>query len=231
MSREHFWPQWLIEKTSTKSVRWVAGRINPLSATIPLCVECNSLLGKELESPVCQIFREIDGDFGISDYEAELLVRWLWKFESFYFLLENPRYNYSPHVSFKERVLSRLGSIRGFLALAVSRIHHIDEVYGDEPMGIDSHNEENAIFVSGVFSRIALMVVSREAIHLIPKNFSIHLLDYRVEHSLLHAKTFHPKIGFKDDTEAVGVTKSCSKSLQEYHEAEARESKRLNAEW
>ena len=86
ISKEHFWPKWLIEKTGTHRtlVRFTKDkRINPKEFVIPLCTKCNSDFGRELESPVSQIFTDLENGLGISDIEAELLVRWLWKFEGY----------------------------------------------------------------------------------------------------------------------------------------------------
>ena len=55
--------------------------VNPQKAVVPLCNECNGLFGKGLESPVAPIFWALEREEGLSDRDAELLVRWLWKFE------------------------------------------------------------------------------------------------------------------------------------------------------
>jgi hypothetical protein len=218
LTREHFWPQWLIQRTGTAAtgVKWKTGKkINPMSATLPLCYNCNQQFGRELESPVSRIFEELENGRGLADNEAELLIRWLWKLEGLAWLAENPKANYSPAFSLKERVLNKLGAIRGSLSLAVSIIHHIDPKHGDAPMGIDSTNDRNAIFVSGVFSKLSLMCLLSDARHLVPANFSVYPLR-AAEDS--YGKLFFPKTGFNDDNEAVGVTKIASRSLDWFHE-------------
>jgi hypothetical protein len=61
-------------------------------------------------------------------------------------------------------VLSRLGPIRPHLCLAVSLIDHLDPTYGDAPLGINSPQHKSAIFVSGVFCRVALMSLLAEGV-------------------------------------------------------------------
>src|SRR6476661_3004698 len=87
MNHEHFWPQWLIDRTGTNKtgVRFDGTkRINPRKLKVPLCVRCNSDFGNGLETPVSILFNEIEAGRGISDEDAEVLVRWLWKFEGLY---------------------------------------------------------------------------------------------------------------------------------------------------
>ena len=86
MNKEHFWPQWLINKTGTTRglIKWIDDKwISPRAGTIPICSKCNAEFGKELEGPVSKIFDDLLYGKGLSDWDAELLVRWLWKFEGF----------------------------------------------------------------------------------------------------------------------------------------------------
>jgi hypothetical protein len=177
ITKEHFWPHWLIDRASPRSVRWRTKRIDARSATVALCDDCNSSFGRELESPVAKIFSDLESAVGLSDFEAELLVRWLWKFEGLSWLQLHSRCTYSPAFTLRDRVLNQLGSIRSHLCLAVSLLDHIDPTYGDAPVGIDSRHHTGAIFVSGVFCRIALMsdrvsctviTIRREVLVLVP---------------------------------------------------------------
>src|SRR4051812_27942498 len=115
MTREHFWPQWLIERAAPRSVRWHANRINAKSATVALCKDCNASFGSELESPMAKIFSDVESGLGLSDFEAELLVRWLWKFEGLSWLQTHSRHTYSHAFSLRDRALNRLGPIRPHL--------------------------------------------------------------------------------------------------------------------
>ncbi|MEH2523999.1 MULTISPECIES: hypothetical protein [unclassified Bradyrhizobium] len=84
MTKEHFFPKWLIEHAEVhhEGITWLDEQtIDPDKATIPLCQECNEGFGNALEGRVAEIFRELDREAAISEDDAELLVRWLWKFE------------------------------------------------------------------------------------------------------------------------------------------------------
>jgi hypothetical protein len=223
MSREHFWPKWLIARTNTHQtgVKWSDGKkINPKAATFPLCEDCNQTFGRELESPVSRIFEDLENGIGLSDNEAELLIRWLWKMEGLAWLMTNPRPAYSPGFSLKDRTLNRIGEIRPHLCLAVSRIDKIDPSHGDLPLGLNSRNDRNAIFVSGVMSRVAVMCLLAGAQFHVPDNFSVYPLG--TTKGTEDAKLFFPKIGFADDNEAVVVTKLVSRKLDDYHELLAK---------
>jgi hypothetical protein len=220
MTREHFWPQWLIRKTKTNNtgVRSMAGKKIPPSAfTIPLCKECNDDFGKYLESPVSSIFDDLENNKGISDFEAELLVRWLWKLEGLHWTLVNPVDSYSPSYKLRERVLLPIDKIRPSLILAISLIKEIDLSYGDAPLGLDSFNRANGIFVAGVFSRIAIMVLHENFVHLVPQNFSQYNLADTLDITS-HQKNFFPQTGFKDDTDAVAITLNSAQALSKAHD-------------
>ena len=84
MTKEHFFPRWLIDYAQVhhEGITWFDGQtVDPDNATIPLCRECNEAFGTVLEGPVAEIFRQLEQGASISEDEAELLVRWLWKFE------------------------------------------------------------------------------------------------------------------------------------------------------
>lgn len=224
MNKEHVFPQWLIRRTGTDKtgIRW--GKIKKLpalSVTLPLCIECNKTLGNELEGPVSRIFEDLEQRKGISDNEAELLVRWLWKVDGLLWIARHPEGSYTFTYTLRERVLRAIDSIRGRLILAISLIKDIDPVYGDQPLGLDSGEQVNAIFVSGVFSKVAMMVVLDSFSKMIPKNFSQYQLC-KTRNAISDGKFFHPKVGFKDDTEAVGVTKLASTKIAQAHDELAR---------
>ena len=84
MTKEHFFPRWLIESAQVhhEGITWLDGQtVDPDKATIPLCRACNEAFGTTLEGPVAEIFRQLEQGASISEEEAEVLVRWLWKFE------------------------------------------------------------------------------------------------------------------------------------------------------
>ena len=224
MSREHYWPQWLIARTQTHqtSVRISAEhRVNPKTFTVPLCDRCNQDLGRLLEAPVAKIFDDLENERGISDGDAELLVRWLWKFEGISWCFNHPTGTYTDRYTIRDRVLSPLDDIRDELSLAVSLIGSINPDFGDAPMGIDSNTTHSAIYVAGVFSRISMMVLLRELEGEVPNHFSIYRLAGR-DAPDRDAKLFFPKVGFRDCVEAVGTTLQSALFLSYSHDLVSR---------
>ena len=224
MNKEHFWPAWLIERTGTNktSVRFSAEkRINPKALVVPLCIECNSDFGRELESPVSRIFAELEDKKGLSDVGAELLVRWLWKFEGLFWRFTNPEGRHPSNQTLRQRVLQPIGQSRTKLSVAVSLVAKINPRFADAPMGLDSWNIANPVFVAGVFSRIAIMVLEREFEELIPPKFGIYrLADANAPDR--NAKLFYPPIGFRDCVEAVSETVDIALYLSHAHDLQAR---------
>jgi len=225
MNKEHIFPQWLIVKTNTNNtgIRWMQNQKLPaLRATIPICCDCNNAFGKELEGPVSTIFNNIESNRGISDIDAEILIRWLWKLDGLAWCANNPNHQYTATRTLKERVLHPIDSIRENLVLAVSIINSLHPESDDWPMGIDSKTSLDAVFVSGVFSKVALMVLLDAFSSMLPTNFSYYRLASKKD-SASSAKLFFPKIGFVDDVEAVGVTYLASKPIAKAHDVFWRE--------
>lgn len=219
MTKEHIFPRWLIERSGTAmtGIRWLGRRIPARAATIPLCAECNTDFGKILEVPVSQIFNDLESDRGLSDAEAEILVRWLWKFEGLAWIFNNPDGIYTRKYTLAERVLRPIDEIRGELLLTIGMIDKIDSSFGDAPIGIDSYNLHNAIFVAGVFLKVAIMVLLRDFAPMVPPEFSqYHLAEKPGE--LVNAKLFYPKVGFCNDIEAVTKTFLVAKTLSSLHD-------------
>ena len=164
-----------------------------------------------------RILDDIEAGRGLSDNEAETVVRWLWKLDGLLWHISNPTRDYSPLYTLRERVLKPLDGIRGELILAIALCERIDPKYRDAPMGIDS-GEGDGIFVSGVFSRTAMMVVLRAFVDLIPAGFSKHRLGASRGEPTADAKLFYPGTTFPTDTELVGVTWQSSHCLTAAHE-------------
>lgn len=220
MTKEHLFPRWLIERSGTAvtGIRWLGRKWIPAkAATIPLCTKCNKDFGKILEVPVSQIFNDLESDRGLSDAEAEILVRWLWKFEGLAWIFINPDDIYTKKYTLAERVLRPIDEIRGSLVLAIGMIDKIDPSFGDAPMGIDSYNLHNAIFVAGVFLKVAIMVLLRDFAPMVPSEFSQYNLAEKPS-ELANAKLFYPKVGFFNDIEAVTKTLLAAKTLSSLHD-------------
>jgi hypothetical protein len=227
MTKEHFWPLWLVDyaNVSRDGVAWEGGpNINPRTATFPICGECNNRLGGELEGPVSQIFPKLDAGGAISDLEAELLVRWLWKFEGFAAMfahLDNPDWKYSDRMKFIDRILGPIDKIRSHLVLAIGLANKNDNGETDWPMGIDSGlSTLDGIFVSGVFKRAAIIVSLDSFANLIPANFGQYKLKQQL--GVEPEFPFIPPVTFPYCFDAIYTTKLASVELKRVHEANAK---------
>jgi len=221
MNKEHYFPVWLIERTATvrEGIAW-AGRdkVSALSATVPLCTRCNSDFVRELESPMARVFDDLEAGRGISDEEAELIVRWMWKFEGLAWVFHHPKAIYTERYTLRERVLRPVDEIRGGLVLAIGIAEKRDPDFEEGAMGIDSFNVHNAVFVSGVFSRVAVLVALSLFEDDIPSVFSKYRLAPNRDHSAAKAKLFYPAVGFPTCTAAIGLMKSISAPLSRLHD-------------
>jgi hypothetical protein len=220
MTKEHFWPQWLIRRTGTHrtGVRFDATkRVNPSKLTIPLCLRCNTDFGRVLEEPTKNIFDDLESGRGLSDEEAETLIRWLWKYEGLAWLIHHPYGLYSEKYTLRDRVLQPLDEIREHLTLAISLAKTIHPDFGDAPMGLDSRTAVSAVFVSGVFSRVALMVLYRQFEPQVPQEFSLYRLAPATAPDR-RAKLFFPTEGFETCVKAVGTTYQASQFLSYLHD-------------
>lgn len=221
ITQEHYWPKWLAKRANLGStgVQWIGGEyVGAGAATVPLCGQCNHALGAELEGPVSNIFISMEAGEGLTDKEAEYLVRWLWKFEGLAWMLHHPDQRYSQRWTVRERVLGdAINSIRSILTLGVSFIYKNDEDFDDLPVGIDSGiGGQNSIFVSGVFCKTAIMVTLRDFAYLIPPQFSRY--EFPIVEDGSGKKRFFPKTGFQTSSEAIEVTKAQSIRLTLVHE-------------
>jgi hypothetical protein len=208
MNKEHVWPEWLITKTRTHltEVRHSPGKkVNPRSMTVPLCVDCNSAFGETLENPMKKVLADLEAGLGLSDQQCSILVRWLWKLTGLATFMNDPEMGYRDGRTIRERVLSPLGTTREVITLAISLAEVVDAKYKDEPMGLDSKNLLSAVYVAGVFGRVAVMVVLREFDEEVPKSFSLYHFSEEGAADR-DAKLFFPKTGFKTCEAAVFET-------------------------
>ena len=62
MNKEHLYPKWLLQHTKTQkdTFKWIYGDVPGDQVTVPLCIDCNTQLGTELEGPVCEGFKAIE---------------------------------------------------------------------------------------------------------------------------------------------------------------------------
>jgi hypothetical protein len=224
MNKEHVFPEWLIRRTGTDQtgIRWGDKQNVPaLAVTLPLCRRCNSDFGEHLEGPTARLFDEIEQGFGISDEEVELLIRWMWKIKGLAWCAMHPGGRYTQKYSLRDRVLLPIDAIRRRLVFGMALIAGLHPESTDLPMGMDSVTLLDAIFVSGVFSKIAMMVVLEGFESMIPLQFSKYRLSPN-RSPLNSGKLFNPSVGFKDDFEAVQVTYAASIGLSSAHDELAR---------
>lgn len=219
-NKEHLFPKWLIRRTGTDrtGIRWGdRPDVSALAVTLPLCMECNADFGRQLESPVNRLFDDIEQGRGLSDDEAELLVRWMWKTMGLAWVALNPGRGYTSRYTLRERVLLPIDNLRGRLILGIGLIGALHPDSEDSPMGFDSTTLYDAVFVSGVFSRIAMMVLLEPFERFVPQQFGKYRLAGKRDR--LHAgKLFYPPTSFIDDVEAVQVTKLASVALSFAHD-------------
>lgn len=229
ITKEHVFPQWLIKKTGTHrtGIRWNNKRISAKACVVPICENCNYEFNENLEKPVRNIFNDLESQKGISDNEAELLVRWMWKTCGIAWCIANSSDNYTHTYNLRERALYPINNMRRSISLAISIIDTIDSSFGDAPMGFDSVNKIDCIFTAGVFSKIAIIVLLNCFVEELPSNFSIYNLFSKRE-NFGYMKTFFPKKGFKSCVDAVGVTRIISLKLSYLHDNLARESLKLS---
>jgi hypothetical protein len=221
MNKEHYWPKWLIEKTATKGVRFAPDkRINPRSFTVPLCEKCNTDFGRELETPVSKILPRLEAGEGLSDREAEILVRWLWKFEGLAWIFAHPHGQYTQTYTLRERVLRPIDAIRDRLTLALSIVAELDPRYSEEPMGLDSRTKQSAVYVAAVFGRVAMMVLLSKFESDVSPEFSLYRFA-SPDSPDRDAKLFHPKVGFADCLRAVNTTRYAALWLSHHHDLDA----------
>lgn len=231
-NREHFWPRWLIEfcEATEEPVNWLGKRVAASAVQIPLCVECNSAFGNELETPMSALLPRISGGDGMSDLDCELLVRWLWKFEGlgwgiYYF---HDSMQYSSMYTLRQRVLNKdsLNGIRGELVVCVALAHKNNPGLHDWSLGISSGvGKHDAIFIAAVFRNVAMMVTLAHFAHLVPPMFARYQL--RTVPSALDVKVLQPQVVFPLVSDAEIVTREASMFLKFAHEQHAEEQDRL----
>ena len=238
-TKEHFYPKWLIKMTKASGVRmdgpgqekWV----NPNSFTVPLCAGCNSRLGTELEGPVKAAFDSLQSGLGISDHQAELIVRWLWKFETWAWMKHYGSDNvYNMSATPVERLCgSTFHRVRDRITLSVGRIagdsyiHANGRDYG-LPMGIDTPvTQYDADCVLGVFSKLALGVSMVWADDMLPLGMDRYHFPPLGSVSDRDEKVFFPGERYLTPNEAVDEVLACSDPIKLEHEKQTKEARAL----
>lgn len=228
MTKEHFFPRWLIEfaQVHHEGITWLdAQTISPDKATIPLCQECNEGFGNALEGPAAEVFRELDRGAAISENDAELLVRWLWKFEGLQWTARINRAEglYTRRYTLRDRVVTSqaFDEMRDDMLLAVALIRNNDPDRKDWPMGLDTPPSENALTMSGVFGRIALICSLSHFDDEIPDVYGKFRFGAPVAERA--NKVFLPPISFIQARGAIQATVETGHRLAELHDEWGRE--------
>jgi hypothetical protein len=129
----------------------------------------------------------------------------------------NPQGKYTRAAKLRERVLYPINQIRPNLVLALCLIRTNTPPSGEQPMGIDADTEHDAMFVSAVFSRLAMMVSLSLFEDLIPRQYDRYHLAPARDVSL-QQKIFFPRVGFEHGDEAVNVSITSSRMLSAAHD-------------
>lgn len=209
MNKEHIFPQWLLDHTKTRKdmFDWVYRKVPADQATVPLCEECNSQLGTELEGPVKAIFNAIESGEGFNDNDAELLIRWMWKIAGlFYWSICNEHWKYG-FITLKEHVLSKIALPRSRISIAISLIEDAYEDFGNAPVGLDAFSFYSNIYAAGVFSKLCIVVVySGFAKYINQDKWTIYQLS---DCSLVlnPNNKIYPRTGFKTGSSAIKYMK------------------------
>ena len=88
-------------------------------------------------------------------------MRWLWKFEGLQWAAMTNRLEglYTQLYTLRDQVAKpdAFNEVREDMLLAVTLTHSNDPAFKDWPMGLDTPPSENALTMSGVFGRVALI--------------------------------------------------------------------------
>lgn len=131
-NKEHLFPRWLIRRAKVSQISWNGRNVSPWKATVPLCEDCNSSFGTELEGPVSRIFADLEAGRGLSEMEADLLIRWMWKGLGLVWMARHPGVPYTPKYSLRERVLRPIDEMRSEILIGISLAEKIDLSHGGE---------------------------------------------------------------------------------------------------
>lgn len=231
MNKEHLFPQWLLKRTKASKDLFSSpyGPIPGDKLTVPLCCECNSLLGEVLEKPVSRIFESIESNQGFNDYEAELLIRWMWKINGlFYWSICNENWKYG-FQTLKDRVLNNIEWPRERLSIAISLIDNPFENGCNAPVGIDVLPLECNLYAVGVFSKLCIIVFRTEYMELIDQDkFTVYTLNANSPLLMNPQNKTYPVCGFSTGQEAISYAKVCFGPLSQMymlHEAIAQQVK------
>jgi hypothetical protein len=221
MTREHFFPRWLIDHADARrdGIAWLGKeRLNPENATVPLCGECNNAFANALEGPVSNILRAVEAGGSLSDLDAELLVRWMWKFEGLQWaLFATSEQSYTMKYSLCDRVTKpyAFAEVRHRMLLAMATCHANDPGFTDWPLGLDTPVGEDAVTMSGVFGRVAILTSFLDFADQIPDVFGKYAFGAMPPDR--NAKVFSPPCAFPVAQGAIATTQATALGLSIAH--------------
>lgn len=221
MNKEHYFPQWLLKRTKSEKVNFGTfyGKLPGKKCTVPICIECNEKLGSELESPVSKIFENIESDKGFNDYEAELLVRWIWKIQGILYWSICGNYWHYGCKKIYDKVLLPIEQPRSRISIAIALIddEFENDRYGYAPVGLDSFSLYSNIFASGVFSKLSIIVFYTELKNLINSDiWSVYTLS-EFPIMLNPEYKIYPKYTINTGAKAINLTKEYTGIDSEIH--------------
>jgi hypothetical protein len=162
------------------------------------------------------------GDMALSDLEAELLVRWMWKFEGLQWALAtaggSSHQRYSGRYTLIERVTqpAAFDEVRAELVLGIAMVNQNDPGFKDWPLGLDTPPGQNAISMSGVFGRIAMVTSLRQFIDAIDPAFG--RFSFGAAPVDRDARIFEVARTFITANAAIAVTRETGLRLMTAHE-------------
>ncbi len=205
MTKEHFFASWLIEHADVQrdGIEWIGRKdLSPDKATVPLYDNCNNAFGGE----------------AINDVEAELIVRWMWKFEGLQWALYTGSGGTTKY-SLRDRIAEphAFAEIRPMLLLAMATCHANDPGFDDWPLGIDTPPGEDAITMCGAFKRGAIVVSLTDFEGDVPNVYGKYV--FGSVPSDRSKKVFSPPCSFLTANGAIDATKRVAVGLRASHGA------------
>jgi hypothetical protein len=148
-------------------------------------------------------------------------VRWLWKFEGLQWsIFHDPNAEkYTQRYTLSERITTSraFDEARSELVLAIALARANDDGHTDWPMGLDTPVSENAITMSGVFRRVAMIVSLARFADAIHPAFGKYVFGQPP--SDRNAKIFCPPCTFLTARGAVIATQESAMALSALHDS------------
>jgi len=219
-TKEHVYPVWLLKETKTWNypIGWISGKKIPgKNCVFPICNDCNQIFNDMLEGPFHKIFKKIKEKGSINDYEAEIVIRWMWKTTQLFYMISQKRENVAWSTNVREKSTSPIERPRSRISLALALTKdNIENKAGAEPLGLDVLPKYSVVLSAGVFSNISIITFYSKYRNLIPNEYDVHTLlsesnkDQEMEIIINHS--------FSDSFSAIDTTIKVANKLLPLHE-------------